>query len=658
MTKHTLHHDLNPQQRKAVLTNAPHTLVLAGAGSGKTKTIIARATHLIASGIEPKRVLILAFTRRAAREIEARVVLQLGADRSRGLSASTFHSWCALLLRKAPKLFGFSQFSVIDRDDQIQMFRLARGKRTKKEFPSAADICDLYSYARNTRLNLSAAILKTLPECEALKQEIAEVMQSYEQRKRQNNYLDYDDILDVVAKGLQQSPDVLRWVGKQYDHILVDEMQDTNPIQWELLRPLADHAKLFCVGDDAQSIYGFRGADFENVHSFTVRLPSAEVLKLEDNYRSTQEILDISNWLLQVSLINYNKQLRAVRGSGIKPVLRTFTSEWDEGRWLAEDLLERHSNGDSWNEHLVLVRSGYAARSIEQAFIAAGIPYVLIGGTQLLRAAHIKDLLAVLRVIANHRDEMGWVRYLTMWPGIGDTKAGRLIEQFQTLDTIDACLKFLRSYDALPPLAVDVLQVAQRFRSKVSVMVHETFQCLEAKLSARYADSNWSRRKRDFEFLEKLALNATSILEFLEEYVLNPIYDSEVERSEENDVVTISTIHSAKGTERKVCYVADLSVGSYPSARSLEDPAEVEEERRVLYVALTRAKDELIMLRSSVIRYSARNVNAEEQLIESYFFNDLPGELVIEHAGRGGDADTEPTPSGDGVKISYGIDLS
>lgn len=653
-----LHQDLNSQQRKAVLTNAPHTLVLAGAGSGKTKTIIARATHLIANGIEPKRVLILAFTRRAAREIEARVALSLGADKSTGLSASTFHSWCAFLLRRAPKLFGFSQFSVIDRDDQVQMFRLARGKRTKKEFPSAADICDLYSYARNTRLNLSAALLKILPECEGLKQEIATVMQSYEQRKRLNNYLDYDDILDVVAKGLQQSPEVLRWVGNQYDHILVDEMQDTNPIQWEILRPLADYAKLFCVGDDAQSIYGFRGADFENVHSFNERLPNAEVLKLEDNYRSTQEILDISNWLLKVSPIAYNKQLRAVRGSGIKPALRTFSSEWEEGRWLAEDLVERHSNGDSWNEHLVLVRSGYAARSIEQAFIAAGIPYVLIGGTQLMRAAHIKDLLAVLRVVANHRDEMGWVRYLTMWPGIGDTKAGRLIEQFHSVENIDACIAEMRASGSFPPIAIEALETAHRYQTNVALMLHKTFECLETKLSVRYVDSNWSRRKRDFEFLEKLAQGATSILAFLEEYVLNPIYDSEIERSEDNDVVTISTIHSAKGTERKVCYVADLSVGSYPSTRAIEDAAEVEEERRVLYVALTRAKDELIMLRSSGLRYSARNMDHEGQLIESYFFNDLPGELVIEHAMRGGRVGEEPVPSGGGAKINFGIDLS
>jgi DNA helicase-2/ATP-dependent DNA helicase PcrA len=253
--------DLNPQQLKAVTTNAPHTLVLAGAGSGKTKTIIARASHLIATGTEPKRILILAFTRRAAREIEARVALSLGRQASHGLNASTFHSWCAHLLRRAPKLFGFSQFSVIDRDDQIQMFRLARGKRTKKEFPSAADICDLYSYARNTRLKLSLALEKLMPEEVDHKDAIADVMKAYEQRKRSNNYLDYDDILDVVAKGLHQSADIQKWVGQQYDHVLVDEMQDTNPIQWEILRPLADHAKLFCVGDDAQSIYGFRGAD-------------------------------------------------------------------------------------------------------------------------------------------------------------------------------------------------------------------------------------------------------------------------------------------------------------------------------------------------------------------------------------------------------------
>lgn len=651
-------HDLNPQQLKAVTTKAPHTLVLAGAGSGKTKTIIARASHLIATGTEPKRILILAFTRRAAREIEARVGLTLGRQASHGLNASTFHSWCAHLLRRAPKLFGFTQFSVIDRDDQIQMFRLARGKRTKKEFPSAADICDLYSYARNTRLKLSLALEKLMPEEVDHKEAIAEVMKAYEQRKRSNNYLDYDDILDVVAKGLHQSADIQKWVGQQYDHVLVDEMQDTNPIQWEILRPLADHAKLFCVGDDAQSIYGFRGADFNNVHSFQQRLPNAEVLKLEDNYRSTQEILDVSNWLLEVSPIHYDKKLRAVRGSGIKPVLHTFSSDWQEGRWLAEDIIERHTEGAAWHDHLVLVRSGYAARTIEQAFISAGIPYVLIGGTQLMKAAHIKDVLAVLRVVANYRDEMGWIRYLTMWPGIGDTKASRMIDQFHLLQDSHTCITWLQQQASLPAQANHALQIAAQLQHNVAKLLQAVFQSLEPTLAARYQDSNWSRRKRDFEFLVKLAEGSTSIAEFLEEYVLNPLYDSEVERQEDDDVVTISTIHSAKGTERQVCYIADVSVGSYPSLRAVENAEEVEEERRVLYVAMTRAKDELILLRSNTGRYSPRHTDHDDRLIESYFLNDLPSELVDEVGGAAERSSGDSAVSNvQGQKIEYGMDF-
>ena len=297
--------ELNPQQKQAATTEAKHSLVLAGAGCGKTKTIVARAAYLIDQGVPANQIQILTFTRRAASEIVARVELALGEE-AKGLRASTFHTFCMYLLRRIPKAFGLEQFSIIDRDDQLMMFRLIRGRDDKKNpnyLPKPQELCDLYSFARNTRQKLSLALEKQMPEYLALKDQIADIMKEYETRKKVRSFLDYDDILAVVASALAQSEGLVDYVASICRHMLVDEMQDTNPVQWALLEPLKDHISLFCVGDDAQSIYGFRGADFENIHHFKERVPDAQIFKLEKNYRSTQEILDLSNWLLDQSEI-------------------------------------------------------------------------------------------------------------------------------------------------------------------------------------------------------------------------------------------------------------------------------------------------------------------------------------------------------------------
>ena len=328
--------ELNPQQKQAATTESQHSLVLAGAGCGKTKTIVARAAYLIDQGVPASQIQILTFTRRAASEIVARVELALGAQ-AKGLRASTFHTFCMYLLRRIPNAFGLEQFSIIDRDDQMMLFRLIRGKDDKKnpnQLPKPKELCDLYSFARNTRQKLSLALEKQLPEFLDMKDEIAEIMKEYENRKRARSFLDYDDILAVVASALAQSEGLADYVASICRHMLVDEMQDTNPLQWALLEPLADRVNLFCVGDDAQSIYGFRGADFENIHHFKERVPDAQIFKLEKNYRSTQEILDLSNWLLEQSPIKYDKQLQAYRGAGAKPKMHIFPNEFDEAKWL------------------------------------------------------------------------------------------------------------------------------------------------------------------------------------------------------------------------------------------------------------------------------------------------------------------------------------
>ncbi|WP_151752874.1 ATP-dependent helicase [Acinetobacter soli] len=621
--------ELNPQQHAAATTQAQHCLVLAGAGCGKTKTIVARAAYLIEQGVPANQIQILTFTRRSASEIVARVELALG-EQAKGLRASTFHTFCMYLLRRVPKAFGLEQFSIIDRDDQLMMFRLIRGKDDKKnpnQLPKPQELCDLYSFARNTRQKLSDALEKQHPEYLAFKDQIAKIMQEYETRKRARSFLDYDDILAIVASALDQSEGLVDYVASICKHMLVDEMQDTNPLQWALLEPLKDQVCLFCVGDDAQSIYGFRGADFENIHRFNERVPNAQVYKLEKNYRSTQEILDLSNWLLDQSEIQYDKRLDAYRGEGIKPRMHIFPNEFDEAKWIAVDIKERHYlQGHNWSDHMVLVRSSFAARHIEAACIAANVPYRFIGGMKLLETAHVKDLLSLLRVIANPLDDIAWMRFLTLWNGVGDVGASRLAQQLLLQPEFELIFNQLEQFGRIPVETLLMMKQMMVLKQEVQACVGLGIQAIEAQLAENYK-KDWNRRQSDFELVKQLASKHGQLSEFLEEYVLDPVSISEIERQSDTDVVTLITIHSAKGTEQKVCYVANVTAGQYPHARAQGDFDAVEEERRVLYVALTRAQNELILTKQNLNLWARDVVDEQGRKVESYFLNDLTRNL-------------------------------
>lgn len=621
--------ELNPQQKQAATTEAQHSLVLAGAGCGKTKTIVARAAFLIDQGVPANQIQILTFTRRAASEIVARVELALG-EQAKGLRASTFHTFCMYLLRRIPKAFGLEQFSIIDRDDQLMMFRLISGRDDKKNpnhLPKPKELCDLYSFARNTRQKLSIAMEKQMPEYFALKDQIADIMKEYEARKRARSFLDYDDILAIVAKALAESDGLVDYVASICRHMLVDEMQDTNPLQWALLEPLKERVSLFCVGDDAQSIYGFRGADFENIHHFKERVPDAQIFKLEKNYRSTQEILDLSNWLLDESEIKYDKRLDAYRGEGVKPKMHIFPNEFDEAKWIAIDIKERHYlEGSKWSDHMVLVRSSFAARHIEAACIAANVPYRFIGGMKLLETAHVKDLLSVLRVVANPLDDIAWMRFLTLWNGVGDVGASKLSQQILLDPEMQAISEKLEKFGKVPDQAILMMKQMSVLKDQVKECVSLAVQAISDQLAENYK-KDWNRRQGDFDLVKQLASKHTQLSEFLEEYVLDPVSISEIERQSDSDVVTLITIHSAKGTEQKVCYVANVTPGQYPHARAQGNFDEVEEERRVLYVALTRAQNELILTKQNLNHWARETVDEQGRKVESYFLNDLTRNL-------------------------------
>ena len=627
MTLAKLIDELNPQQKRAATATAQNCLVLAGAGCGKTKTIVARAAYLIDQGLPAQQVQILTFTRRAASEIVTRVEQHMGAQ-AKGLRASTFHTFCMYLLRRNPKAFGLTQFSIIDRDDQLLMFRLLRGKDKGNVLPKAAELCDLYSYARNTQTKLSDALVEQLPQAIEYKTQIAELMKAYEQRKQERNFLDYDDILAIVAVHLQSSPELVNWVTGFCSALLVDEMQDTNPLQWALLQPLIGKVKLFCVGDDAQSIYGFRGADFENIHHFKERVPDAEVLTLEVNYRSTQGILDLSNWLLGQSPIEYGKHLQAYRGQGLKPQLHILSNEFEEANWIVQDLNQRHLQGAAWAEHMVLLRSGFSGRYLEGALIAANIPYRFIGGVKLLESAHVKDVLSLLRVSVNPQDDLAWMRFLTLWDGVGDVGASKLAQELIQLPDIEARCQRLERHGKVPQQAILILMQLDVLQQHVEACIGLALDALNEQLENNYKTKDWTRRVKDFDLVKQLARKHSSLGEFLEEYVLDPISVSEIDKTPDQDLVTLITIHSAKGAEQKVCYVPHVSPNQYPHARAQGDFNDVEEERRVLYVALTRAENELILTKQNLNLWSQDQYDELGRKIESYFLNDLPQHLV------------------------------
>ncbi len=658
MTLAKLIDELNPQQKQAATTTAQNCLVLAGAGCGKTKTIVARSAYLIDQGLPAQQIQILTFTRRAASEIVTRVEQHMGAQ-AKGLRASTFHTFCMYLLRRNPRAFGLTQFSIIDRDDQLLMFRLLRGKDKGNVLPKAAELCDLYSYARNTKTKLSDALLEQLPQAVEYKAQIAELMQAYEQRKQERNFLDYDDILSIVAVHLQNSAELVQWITGFCSALLVDEMQDTNPLQWALLQPLVGKVKLFCVGDDAQSIYGFRGADFENIHHFKERVPDAQVLTLEMNYRSTQGILDLSNWLLAQSPIEYDKHLQAYRGKGLKPQLHILSNEFEEANWIIQDLNRRHMQGAAWAEHMVLLRSGFSGRYLEGALIAANIPYRFIGGVKLLESAHVKDVLSLLRVSVNPQDDLAWMRFLTLWDGVGDVGASKLAQELIQLPDIEARCQRLERHGKVPQQAILILMQLDVLQQHVEACIGLALDALNEQLENNYKTKDWTRRVKDFDLVKQLARKHSSLGEFLEEYVLDPISVSEIDKTPDQDLVTLITIHSAKGAEQKVCYVPHVSPTQYPHARAQGDFDDVEEERRVLYVALTRAENELILTKQNLNLWAHDQYDELGRKIESYFLNDLPQHLVDTQIHRDiprayGQASRSRSTA---INLGFGIDL-
>ena len=633
---------LNKEQFNAATTSIRHTLVLAGAGCGKTSTLVGRAAFLIGKeGVPAHKIQLLSFTKKSATEIGHRVNAALG-NKAHGIGASTFHTWCLGLIRSAPDLFQAKQITVLDREDQEQIMRWVRASHTSKgvSVPLAPSLCNLYSYIRNTLKPFNEAYAKYTEgqeeseESEEKKTLIKKMLIAYEEKKRERSYLDFDDIIDWVARALEVDEEVVDYVSSRAQFILVDEMQDTNPLQWKLLEQLTERSILFCVGDAAQSIYGFRGADYKNVYSFKERLPDSQTLSLQQNYRSTQEILDVSNWLMSCSQLSYGTDLKAVRGAGLTPKICTFSSDQDEAHWIAKDIKERHATGTEFKENMILVRTSTSGRNIEAALLNNAIPYQFVGGSKLMESAHVKDCLAALRIVANPRDEMGWMRYLTLFAGVGDNTARAALEAFSEGTDFSSGLKLIPRNTKIEYKTIELLQLIFENQQKIEFCLKEIINLLKPILAEKYRNNNWDLRIKDFDLVLNLSKKHSSISEFMEEYILNPVYSEEFSTSSPIDKVTLITIHSAKGSESNICYVANVSPGRSPILYAMGDEEKAEEERRVLYVALTRARNELIITRGAYSIWSARSVGyhtrTNDRTYVSYFLNGLPIGILTE----------------------------
>lgn len=632
---------LNEQQLYAATFNGKHLLVLAGAGTGKTRTIIARAKHLIESGVNPKRILILSFTRKSANEIVERISSELPETKSEGLTGSTFHAWCMSLIKNHPNIFPQSGYTLLDEDDQESCFKLLCGKHWSHKGVDdrrirPEDILSVYSYMANAQCSLSDAIRMKLydnaPKTLDVEKDNAilkGVIAMYFDYKKSRKYIDYDDILITVSKYLKRNEKLRKAVAGLYDHILIDEMQDTNPLQYELLSSFYEDCHLFCVGDDAQSIYGFRGADFKTIHRFAEIVKDAEVCKLTINYRSTQEILDVSNWLIAQSPLKYDKQLTSYRGKGFKPIFKHWADEWEEANDVADTIKYSFDTlGKKWKDNLVLARSNWKLRKVEACLLKLKIPYHVFGGRSIMSSRHVRDVVAPMRIVSNYLDEIAWSRYLQIWNGIGAVHAaeaiGRVLNTHSLEDSISEIADFISEKGFQKEIA-DTLLAISNLQYDPSKAMAEALLIMAPQLERRYAkDDSWKWRKEDFPILQEVAKKTGSISEFVAEYILDPkLETSWKEGGKIEDAVILSTIHSAKGLEASLVYLVNASVFTFPTQRAILCGEEhIEEERRCLYVALTRAKDYLYVYRDVHSLHITNNEDAEH-----YFFNELPTAL-------------------------------
>jgi len=638
--------ELNPQQLAAVTAPPGPALVIAGAGSGKTRTLTYRVAYLLEQGIPPDRILLLTFTNKAAGEMMRRVSDLIGRE-LRELWGGTFHSIGARVLRSHADALGYQRdFTILDRDDAKDLIKACvadAGIETKgTHFPKPEVLNEIFSLAVNTHKTANEILDSQYSYFSQFAQQISEISQRYTKRKRATNGMDFDDLLALWLKLLQENDDVREHYQRRFQFILVDEYQDTNKLQGDLIDLLAARTQnVTVVGDDAQSIYAWRGANFLNILEFPKRYPNAKVFKIETNYRSTPEILKVANAAITANRNQFTKILTPARKSGLKPALVACMDAAQQSAFIAQRVLELHEEGTSMNQIAVLYRSHFHALELQLELTKRQIPFSITSGIRFFEQAHIKDATAFLKFIANPRDEIAFKRLAQLLPGVGAKAAEKLWQSFQ--------IEF-QTPKSKTPLAValqdSIARVPKKatlawaqFTATIAQLEDETARKSASKMlrlviDAGYDDylkenfANYRSRLDDLEQLAAFAFQFGTVEEFLTQLALLTNVEAEGDKSDnDGEKIRLSTIHQAKGLEFEVVFVIMLCDGMFPSARSMESTDGEEEERRLFYVAITRAKNELY-LSHPLIRASFGNSGGDGMQQPSRFLSEIPGDLL------------------------------
>ena len=592
---------LNPQQLAAVTAADGPSLVIAGAGSGKTRTLIYRVAYLIDKGVDPTSILLLTFTRKAAQEMLQRAGLLIGA-RSEKVAGGTFHSVANMLLRRYGRPIGLEPgFTILDRGDAEDLIALVRNQlglnEKDKRFPRKGTIAEIFSKCENTLSSLEDVLLGEFVHFAEHLNDLEKLKKAYVAAKQQKQLLDYDDLLAKLRELLSGHEPMRQAISQNFRYILVDEYQDTNRLQADLVRKLAaTHENVMAVGDDAQSIYAFRGATFRNIMDFPTLFAGTTVYKLEENYRSTQPVLNLANEIIQGATEKYSKHLFTRKLDGPLPALVQAAGENAQSRFIAQRILELREEGVPLDEIAVLFRSSFHSFDLEIELSRRNLPFVKRGGFKFIETSHVKDLLAHLRVIENPLDAVSWNRLLMLVEGVGPKKAQDLIASFVRSNQPLAALRDVsgRSSRPLKDLAI-MLEEAGRSESLTPAeQVNEVYRYYLPILKEHYDD--YPKRMRDLEHLYTIAERYGKLNDFLADLALEPPDESvaDVEAGDRDDErLVLSTIHSAKGLEWQCVFLIWTVDGRFPSAYSFTSEEELEEERRLFYVAVTRAKKHL-----------------------------------------------------------------
>ncbi|MFT3990654.1 MAG: ATP-dependent helicase [Luteolibacter sp.] len=656
---------LNEEQYAAVSSPPGRALVIAGAGSGKTRTLTYRVAWLLDHNVASRNILLLTFTNKAAREMMERVRELIPRDLS-DLWSGTFHSIGNRILRRHAEEIGFTRaFSIMDRDDQKSMLgsviAACEIDTKQRRFPKADVLASVFSLVENTGATLEEVIAGQYAYFYDWLEQIEEVREGYIEKKKQTNSMDFDDLLVLTVRLLEERPDLLALYQDRFRHILVDEYQDTNTVQSRLIDLLTGGKNsLMAVGDDAQSIYSWRGADLDHILTFEERYPKSKIFKIETNYRSVPEILDLSNAAIRANRGRIEKDLRSSRDQlGVKPALVPLEAPNIQAQFVAQRILELRDEGVELEEIAVLYRAHFQSLEIQMELTARGIPFGITSGLRFFEQAHIKDVSAFIRFATNRRDEVSFKRMAQLLPGLGPGAAEKLWQEWLKSGWAgneelpekwsDVLLKFkapkksAKHWEQLC-YTLDELTPNREF-ARPSEMIFSVLEGVyEEYLKASF--DNYENRRSDIEQLMNYATTYEDVQEFLAQLSLMSSVDGEPtgdQKEPDPEKVTLSSIHQAKGLEWKAVFLIWLTDGQFPNGRILEtdDEEALEEERRLFYVAITRAKDELYLTYPML---NPKSYTGDVICRPSRFLEDFPQELVEEwQVGRNDAwADDEP----------------